>query len=89
MTVRFVVAILAILVPLVPGIVVLYHLDRKREWEHLERMKALELGLPLPESPGWPTHVWIALVYIAIGAAHAGRRPVHRLARSHDGGCVG
>jgi hypothetical protein len=68
MTVRFVVAILAILVPLVPGIVLLRHLDRRSEWKHLERMRALELGLPMPEHAGWPTHVWIGLVYIAIGA---------------------
>jgi hypothetical protein len=65
---RLVVAILAILALLVPSIMVLRHLGRKRECEHLERMKALELGLPMPEDAVWPIHVWIALVYIAMGA---------------------
>jgi hypothetical protein len=48
---------------LVPTILVLKHHQRKREWEHLERLKALEMGQPLPGTDAWP-----AAAAIAIGA---------------------
>lgn len=48
---------------LVPTIIAMKQAQRKREWEHLERMKALELGRPLP-----CTQVWPALAAIFIGA---------------------
>jgi hypothetical protein len=45
----FVIAIVSILMPLVlvPTIITLKHRHKRREWEHLERMKAMELGLPM------------------------------------------
>ena len=45
-----VIPIVAILMPLflVPTVLTLKHRHRRREWEHLERMKAMELGLPRP-----------------------------------------
>jgi hypothetical protein len=46
---------------LVPTIMVLRHQGRKREWEHAERMKALELGLPAPGNESWPARVCIAI----------------------------
>jgi hypothetical protein len=41
--------IISILMPLVlvPMVMIIRHHQRKREWAHLERMKSLELGLPL------------------------------------------
>jgi preprotein translocase subunit YajC len=38
----------AILMPmiLVPTIITMVHRQRKREWHHKERLRALELGLP-------------------------------------------
>jgi hypothetical protein len=55
--------ILGILMPLVliPMIMVLRYRGRKREWEHAERMKALELGLPAPGNESWPARVCIAI----------------------------
>src|SRR5262249_5445859 len=52
-----IIPITAILMPLVlvPTIITLKHRQKKREWEHLERMRAMELQLPTPargESPG-------------------------------------
>ena len=42
--------ILGILMPLVlvPTILVLKHRHQRREWEHKERMKAMEIQLPTP-----------------------------------------
>ena len=33
---------------LVPTIITLAHRMKKREWQHKERLRALELGLPVP-----------------------------------------
>jgi hypothetical protein len=57
--------IVAILMPLVlvPTVQVLKHRQRRREWDHLERMKALEMGHPLSVAHPWPA----ALAAIAIG----------------------
>ncbi|MEW4571068.1 hypothetical protein AB1L88_24630 [Tautonia sp. JC769] len=57
--------ILAILMPLilVPTVIVLRQRARRREWEHRERMKAMEMGLPVPG-----TEVWASRVAIALGA---------------------
>lgn len=49
---------------LVPTILVLKHGQRRREWAHRERMKALEVGRTLPRHDAWPA----ALAAIAIGA---------------------
>jgi hypothetical protein len=35
---------------LVPTIITLTHRQKKREWRHLERLRALELGLPVPQA---------------------------------------
>jgi hypothetical protein len=58
-------SILVFAVPLVlvPTVMIMRHLAHKREWEHAERMKALELGLPAPGNESWA-----ATVCIAIGA---------------------
>jgi hypothetical protein len=53
-----IIGVVAILMPvvLVPTILVLKHGHRRREWEHTERMKAMELGLqvqPARESARW------------------------------------
>jgi hypothetical protein len=48
--------ITAILMPLalVPTIIVLKQRHKKREWEHLERMKAMEMGQPIsPRREAW------------------------------------
>ncbi|WP_169972617.1 hypothetical protein [Tautonia rosea] len=59
------VPIVAILMPLilVPTVIVLRQRARRREWEYRERMKAMEMGLPVPGS-----EVWASRVAIAIGA---------------------
>ena len=57
--------IAGILMPLVlvPTIVILKGRERRREWEHRERMKALEFGVPMVV-----THPWAAAsAAIAIG----------------------
>ena len=41
-------AALAIPIILVPLVLLLKFRIRKREWDHLERMRSLELGVPLP-----------------------------------------
>jgi hypothetical protein len=48
---------------LVPTILVLKQIRLKREWEHWERMRAMELGQSLPGTDKWP-----AIAAIAIGA---------------------
>lgn len=47
--------IVAILMPLVlvPTLVILKHRHRRREWEHLERMRALKSHLPMAVNGGW------------------------------------
>lgn len=46
-----------------PALLAIYHAGRKREMEHKERLKALEMGLPVPGAAPWP-----ALTAILIGA---------------------
>jgi hypothetical protein len=55
--------IVAILMPvvLVPTILILRHISKKREWEHLERIKSMELGMPVPGNESWPAKVCIAI----------------------------
>ena len=55
--------IVAILMPvvLVPTVMVLRQSARKREWQHRERMKSLELGVPIPGSEAWASRVAIAI----------------------------
>lgn len=57
--------IVAILMPavLVPSILALKFRQRRREWEHNERMRSLELGMPLVQAQPWPA----AAVAIALG----------------------
>ena len=47
---EIIIPVTAILMPmvLVPTIITLKHRQKKREWEHLERMRAMELQLPPP-----------------------------------------
>lgn len=56
---------MALTIPIVvaPAAMLFKHLGKKREMEHRERMKALEMGLPATGGYAWP-----ALVCIAIGA---------------------
>jgi hypothetical protein len=60
-----IIPVTGILVPivLVPTILAMKHARRKREYEHLERMKALEMGHRLPQA-----HAWSAVAATAIGA---------------------
>lgn len=60
-----------IMVPIVivPTVLVMAHLRRRREMEHRERMRALELGHPLPASNAWPALAAIAIGAIVPGAA--------------------
>ncbi len=51
---------------LVPTILVLRHSHRRREWEHMERMRAMELGFAPPSSTAGA--FWPAMTAIAIGA---------------------
>jgi hypothetical protein len=55
---------IALPVVLVPTILVLRQSAKKREFEHKERMKALETGQPVPGEAAWPA----ALVCASIGA---------------------
>lgn len=62
---EMVIPIVAILMPLalVPTIITLKHKHARREWEHKERMRSLELGLPPSHVHPWPA----ATSAIAIG----------------------
>lgn len=53
----------AILMPLilVPTVMVLRHSTKQREWRHLERMKAMERGIPVPGTEAWTSRVAIAV----------------------------
>jgi hypothetical protein len=46
---------------LVPTILAMKYHRSKREWEHLERMKAMEMGLPVPGTNAWPSAAAIAI----------------------------
>ncbi len=61
----FMIPIVAMLIPIivVPVAIAAKQARRRREFEHAERMCALELGRPIPQSHAWP-----ALVAIFIGA---------------------
>ena len=58
-----IIPIVAILMPLflVPTIMILKHSSRKREWQHKERMHALEHGHAVPGSEAWPARVAIGI----------------------------
>lgn len=47
-----VIPLFGILMPLilVPSIITLKHRQKKREWRHQERQRALDLGLPVPQA---------------------------------------
>lgn len=49
---------------LVPSILTFRHVAKKRDLQHIERMKALETGRPVPGESYWPQ----AFVCTAIGA---------------------
>jgi hypothetical protein len=55
--------IVAILMPLflVPTVMVLRSSSRKRECQHRERMKAMEMGLPVPGIEAWSGRTAIAV----------------------------
>ena len=61
-----IIPITAILMPLVlvPTIITLKHRHKRREWEHLERMKALEMGQPNASR----REAWGAQSIVKIGA---------------------
>lgn len=65
MQAEIVIPIVAILMPLalVPTVMVLRQSARKREWQHRERMKAIDLGIPVPGA-----EAWMGRSAIAIGA---------------------
>jgi hypothetical protein len=55
--------LMALLMPLlmVVGVLTLRQSSRRREWRHQERMKALELGRPMPEAEGHAARTAIAI----------------------------
>jgi hypothetical protein len=54
---------------LVPTIIGMKHAARKREFEHQERMKALEMGRPFPGSDAWASAVAISIgAVVPLGA---------------------
>lgn len=55
---------MAVPVAIVATVTITKHLARKRELEHMERMRALQMGIPI-DSGG---HAWKALACSAIGA---------------------
>ncbi len=61
-----IIPLFGILMPLilVPTIITLKHRQRKREWRHQERLRALDLGLPAPQAD----HGISGGTVIAIGA---------------------
>ena len=63
---EIIIPVVAILMPLVlvPTIITLKHRHGRREWEHLERMKAMDLGLPAPTG----SETWGAKSVVPIGA---------------------
>ena len=60
---EFAIPMTAICLPLilVPTILAMKLHRNKREWEHQERMKAMEMGLPVPGTNAWPSAVAIAI----------------------------
>jgi hypothetical protein len=54
---------LAIPMVIVPTSLVLRHLRERRQWQHVERLKALEMGRSLPGHD-----IWVAKAATAIGA---------------------
>lgn len=58
--------IVALGIPMIvaPAAMITRYYHRKREWQHREQMKALEMGVSLDPAHGWPA----ALVASAIGA---------------------
>jgi hypothetical protein len=63
-----VIPMMGIMLPLilVPTILRMKFAQRRREWAHKERMRAMELGLTLPDER--PATFWPSLAAIAIGA---------------------
>lgn len=63
-----IIPIVAILMPLalVPTIILMKQAGKRREWEHQERMRAMDLGLA-PAGPSGGTF-WPSMATIAIGA---------------------
>jgi hypothetical protein len=61
-----IIPVVAILMPLflVPTIITLKHRHQRREWEHRERMKAMELGLPVPRGQD----TWGGKSVLSVGA---------------------
>jgi hypothetical protein len=58
--------IVGMMIPMViaPVAIITKYLQQKRQWTHIERMRAIELGqVPATEGRGWP-----ALIAIFIGA---------------------
>src|SRR5262245_34034517 len=49
---------------LVPTIIAMKHRQQKRKWEHLERLKAMEIQMPMPRVQPLAAHSGVA----AIGA---------------------
>lgn len=53
------IALPVILVPMIMGI---RQASKKREFEHLERMRALEMGQPVPGESNWPEAFACAMI---------------------------
>ena len=63
--------IAAILMPLVlvPTIIVMKHRQQQREWEHLERLKAMEIQMPIPTAHAMAAHRGVAAIGAGVPSA--------------------
>jgi hypothetical protein len=61
----------AILMPLVlvPTVIFMKHRQQRRKWEHLERLKAMEIQLPLPRGHGAPAYGSVAAIGTVVPTA--------------------
>ncbi len=66
-----IIPIFGIMLPLVlvPSIITLVHRHKRREWQHQERLRAIEMGLPV--APGRPWLGGAAVTAIAAGVPAA------------------
>lgn len=66
-----IIPIVALLMPLVlvPTVLVLKHRFKRREWEHLERMKAMNSSRPLARPAGWVGSGGVAAIGAGVPAA--------------------
>ncbi len=69
-----IIPVVAILMPLVlvPTILVLKHRQKRREWEHRERMRAMDGPMPLLRSAAWAASGGVAAIGAGVPVASVG-----------------